>query len=186
MTRWYEEIELDQTYSLGSHRFTAEEILAYGRAYDPLPQHTAPDAPRSLAAGGLSASGWHVASIGHRRMVDTLTEEAERLRAAGRTPGVSGPSPGITRMDFLAPVRPGDEVHYTLAVTSKRPSGSLPGWGLLFNRLEGHNQHGALVYTAEVVAFTKLRDYRMPLRLRLALALTRVPGLGQILRRLRR
>jgi acyl dehydratase len=178
MTRWYEDITIDEVYPLGSHRFTEAEILDYARSYDPLPIHTAgPD---------IVASGWHVASICHKRMVDTLTSEAERQRAQGRKPGVSGPSPGVNHMDFLAPVRPGDEIAFTLAVTSKRASGSLPGWGLLFNRLEGHNQAGVLVYSAEVVAFTKMRDVSLPLRMRLALALTRVPGLRKILPNARR
>ena len=80
------------------------------------------------------------------------------------------------------PVRPGDIVSYTLTVTGKRPSNSIPGWGLLFNTIEAHNQRAELVYRAELVGFSKLRDYKMPLRLRLLQALTRVPGLGKLLR----
>jgi hypothetical protein len=81
------------------------------------------------------------------------------------------------------PVRPGDTIAYTLTVTGKRPSNSSPGWGLLFNTIEATNQRGELVYHAELVAFTKLRDYRPPLRLRLLMALTRVPLLGKLLAR---
>ena len=70
-----------------------------------------------------------------------------------------------------------------MIVTGKRPSNSIPGWGLLFNTIEAHNQRDELVYRAELVGFSKLRDYRMPLRLRAMQALTRVPGLGKLLRR---
>jgi hypothetical protein len=84
-------------------------------------------------------------------------------------------------MEFKAPVRPGDEVTYTLTVSGKRPSNSIPGWGLLFNVLEAHNQRGELVYHAEIVGFSKLRDYKMPLRLRLLVALTRLPIVGKLL-----
>lgn len=86
-------------------------------------------------------------------------------------------------MDFKAPVRPGDTVTYTLVVTGKRPSNSIPGWGLLFNTLEATNQRGELVYHAELVGFSKLRDYRMPARVKLLMALTKVPVLGKLLRR---
>ena len=86
-------------------------------------------------------------------------------------------------MQFKAPVRPGDTVTYTLTVTSKRPSNSLPGWGLLINHLEAVNQHGALVYHAEVVGFSKLRDYVAPLRIRLLGVLTGLPILGNVLRK---
>ena len=46
---------------------------------------------------------------------------------------------------------------------------------------EPGTQHGETVYHAELVGFTKLRDYRMPLKLKLQMALTRVPGLGKLL-----
>ena len=79
---------------------------------------------------------------------------------AGEEPGVSGPSPGVNKMEFKAPVRPGDTVTYVLGVTGKRNSNSIPGWGLLFNELVATNQRGELVYRAELVSFTKLRDYK--------------------------
>ena len=123
-------------------------------------------------AESLAARGFNLIVVARRE---------ERLRGLGREPGVSGPSPGVNRMDFKAPVRPGDTVSYTLVVTGKRPSNSIPGWGLLFNTLEATNQRGELVYHAELVGFSKLRDYKMPLRLRLLLALTRIPVLGKVL-----
>lgn len=181
MTRWFEDIVVDEAFPLGSHTFTAEEIIRFGSHYDPQYFHTDPDAARHSHFGGLIASGWHTVSVGHRKMVDALFAEEERLRALGREPGISGPSPGVNKMDFRAPVRPGDTVTYTLTVTGKRPSNSLPGWGLLFNQLNAVNQHGALVYHAELVGFSKLRDYRMPIRLRMLQALTRLPGLGRLL-----
>jgi acyl dehydratase len=116
-------------------------------------------------------------------MVDALGAEEERLRGLGEEPGVSGPSPGINKMEFKAPVRPGDTVTYTLVVTGKRPSNSIPGWGLLFNTLDAVNQRGERVYHAELVGFSKLRDFKMPLRLKMLQALTNIPGLGKLLRR---
>lgn len=181
MTRWFEDIALDAPVALGSHTFTEAEIIRFGRLYDPQYFHIDPEAARLSQFGGLVASGWHTVSIGHRHMVDALFAEEARLRSHGEEPGVSGPSPGVNRMEFKAPVRPGDTVGYTLTVTGKRHSNSLPGWGLLFSTIEAHNQHGALVYRAELVGFTKRRDYRMPLRLRLLSALTRLPVLGKLL-----
>ena len=51
----------------------------------------------------------------------------------------------------------------------------------VFNTLEATNQRGELVYHAELVGFSKLRDYKMPLTVRLLLALTRLPVLGKVL-----
>lgn len=183
MTRWFENITVDEAFPLGSHTFTEEEIIRFGTLYDPQYFHTDPELAKESHFGGLVASGWHTVSVGHRRMVDALEAEEVRLKGLGEEPGVSGPSPGVNTMEFKAPVRPGDTVTYTLIVTGKRPSNSIPGWGLLFNTIQAKNQRDELVYHAELVGFSKLRDYRMPLRLRLVMALTRIPGLGTVLRR---
>ena len=181
MTRWFEDIAVDEVFPLGAHTFTAEEIIRFGKLYDPQYFHVDPEAAMHSHFGGLIASGWHTVTVGHRKMVDALFAEEERLRGLGQEPGVSGPSPGVNRMEFKAPVRPGDTVTYTLTVTGKRPSNSIPGWGLLFNTLDAVNQKDELVYHAELVSFSKLRDYRMPLRLRALMALTRLPRLGKLL-----
>ncbi len=181
MTRWFEDIAPGEIFELGSHDFTEAEIIRFGQLYDPQYFHVDPEAAKHSHFGGLVASGWHTVSVGHRHMVDALFAEEERLRGLGQEPGVSGPSPGVNTMQFKAPVRPGDRVTYTLVVTGKRPSNSIPGWGLLFNTIEATNQRGELVYHAELVGFSKLRDYKMPLRLRLLLALTRLPVLGKLL-----
>lgn len=181
MTRWFEDITIDEAFPLGSHHFTEAEIIRFGQLYDPQYFHVDPEAAKHSHFGGLVASGWHTVAVGHRKMVDALFAEEERLRGLGEEPGVSGPSPGVNRMDFKAPVRPGDRIDYTLVVTGKRPSNSIPGWGLLFNTLEAHNQRGELVYHAELVGFSKLRDYKMPWTTGILMALTRIPVLGKLL-----
>lgn len=183
MTRWFEDIVVGERFPLGSHTFTAEEIVRFGKLYDPQYFHTDPEAAAHSHFGGLIASGWHTVSIGHRKMVDALFAEEARIKGLGEQPGESGPSPGVNTMEFKAPVRPGDTVTYVLGVTGKRPSNSIPGWGLLFNALDATNQRGELVYHAEIVGFSKLRDYRPPLREKLAMALTRVPFLRKLMRR---
>ena len=142
-----------------------------------------PEAAKQSHFGGLVASGWHTVSVGHRMMVDTLFAEEARLRGLGQEPGVSGPSPGVNSMDFKVPVRPGDTVSYELVVTDKRASNSIHGWGLLFNKITAVNQRGELVYRADLVGFSKRRDYKMPLKLKVLLALTKLPLIGPLLKR---
>jgi acyl dehydratase len=183
VTRWFEDITIDEAFDIGRHTFTEAEIIRFAQLYDPQYFHVDPEAAKHSHFCGLVASGWHTVSVGHRCMVDALFAEEERLRGLNQEPGVSGPSPGVNRMEFKAPVRPGDTVSYTLVVTGKRESNSIPGWGLLFNTISGTNQRGELCYRAELVGFSKLRDYRMPFRLRLAMALTKVPVLRTLVRR---
>ena len=120
MTRWFEDIAIDEAFPLGSHTFTEAEIIRFGQLYDPQYFHVDPEAAKHSHFGGLVASGWHTVTVGHRQMVDALFAEEDRLRGLGQEPGVSGPSPGVNTMEFKAPVRPGDTVTYTLVVTGKR------------------------------------------------------------------
>ena len=184
MTRWFENIVLDEVFDLGAHTFGESEIIAFASAYDPQYFHVDPALAAHSHFGGIVASGWHTAAVGHRRMVDALDAEEARLRAMGETPGVSGPSPGGSRIAFDNPVRPGDTIAYTLSVYDKRLSNSLPGWGLLFNRLIGINQRGEQVYLSEFVGFSKLRDYEPDLKTRTILALRKLPLIGGWLKRL--
>jgi acyl dehydratase len=181
VTQWFEEIEVGMPFPLGAKTFDADEIIRFGKLYDPQYFHVDANDAAHSHFGGLVASGWHTVVAGHRLMVDALFADDDAHRERGEEPGISGPSPGVNKMDFKTPVRPGDVVTYTLVVKSKRPSASLPGWGLLLNDLDAVNQRGEHVYHAEIASFVKLRDYRMPLRLRLLMALTRVPGLGTLL-----
>ena len=183
MTRWYEDITIDELFPLGSHTFTEDEIIRFATLYDPQYFHLDAEAAKHSHFGGLVASGWHTVSVGHRLMVDTLFAEEERLRGLGQEPGVSGPSPGVNSMDFKVPVRPGDTVSYELVVADKRASNSIHGWGLLFNKITAVNQRGELVYRADLVGFSKRRDYQMPLKLKVLLALTKVPLIGSLLKR---
>lgn len=183
MTRWFEDIVIDEVFPLGSHTFEEAEIIRFAKLYDPQYFHVDPERARHSHFGGIVASGWHTVSVGHRKMVDALSAESDRLRGLGQEPGVSGPSPGVNSMEFKTPVRPGDTVTYELIVTDKRHSNSLPGWGLLFNQLTARNQRNEIVYRADLVGFSKLRDYRTPLKLKVLLALTRLPVIGPRLRR---
>ncbi len=183
MTRWYEDINPGDNLPLGSHTFELDEIIAFNLEYDNQYFHTDPELAKHSHFGGIIASGWHTACVGQRKLVDGLFAEEERLRAQGLEPGLSGPSPGINKMVFKTPVRPGDTISYELFVTGKRASNSLPGWGLLFNRLDATNQRGELVFSTEFVGFSKLRDFKPSLKQRLMEWAAKNPVLRKLLRR---
>ncbi len=183
MTRWYEDVPVDTVFDLGEHTFDEAEIIRFGKLYDPQYMHLSAEEAKYSQFGGLIASGWHTVCVGHRMMVDRLFVEEKLLREQGEEPGVSGPSPGVNKMEFTTPVRPGDTITYTLRVTGKRRSNSLPGWGLLFNHISGVNQKGDMVYQADLVGFSKLRDFKPGVKLRLLLWASKNPLLKRILRR---
>ena len=186
MTRWWEDVMVDELFPLGSHEFTAEAIIEFARRYDPQYFHIDADHAEHSQFDGIIASGWHTASVGHRKMVDALFAEADRLRDIGEEPGIPGPSPGVNIIEFPVSVRPGDTLEYTLTVQSKRPSRSFPGWGLTENRIEATNQNGAIVYRALMVGFSKMRDFKPNLRQRIMIALIELPVIGPALLRARK
>ncbi len=116
-------------------------------------------------------------------MVDFMYAHDAEQRAKGEEPGVSGPSPGVNKMEFKAPVRPGDTIRFDLSVKNKRKSNSLPGWGLLTSIISAYNQDDELVYRSEIASFSKLRDYKPKLRERVLLAMAAMPVLGKLLRK---
>jgi len=183
MTRWYEDIKPGDHFVLGQHTFSEQEIIKFNLEYDNQYFHTDPELARHSHFGGIIASGWHTACAGQRLLVDSLFAEEQRLLNEGKEPGVSGPSPGINKMVFKTPVRPGDTVSYELFITNKRVSRSIPGWGLLFNRMEATNQRGELVYRAEFVGFSKLRDFKPTLKQRFAMWAAKIPPLKALLKR---
>ena len=78
MTRWFEDIAVDEIFPLGSHDFTEAEIIRFGQLYDPQYFHVDPDAARHSHFGGLVASGWHTVSVGHRRSKSGITSSMLR------------------------------------------------------------------------------------------------------------
>lgn len=135
---WWEDFRLGDTIEMGRHTFTEEEILAFGRQYDPQPFHADPAAAPRTTFGGLIASGWQTCAIAMRLMVENYV---------GKT--VSLGSPGVDNIRWLKPVRPGDTLVYKRIVTETRASMTRKGVGLVKHRYEAVNQAGELVLTME-------------------------------------
>ena len=59
---WFEDVPLNQKVTLGSYTFTQENIIAFGKRYDPQPFHVDVETAKHSNYGGLIASGWHTAA----------------------------------------------------------------------------------------------------------------------------
>jgi acyl dehydratase len=135
---YLDDFAVGQRFALGSKTITAAEIVDYARDYDPQPFHLDEDAAAKTPFGGLVASGWQVGAIAMRLLVDNLLSRAASLG-----------SPGLDKVQWLAPVRPGDTLTMTGVVREVIPSRSKPDRGVVMSRYEMHNQRGELVYTVE-------------------------------------
>jgi len=183
MTLWFEDIDTQTVWPLGEYTFTEEEIIRFAKRYDPQYFHVDPEAAKHSHFGGLIASGWHTVSVGHKIMVDFMYAHDDMQRENGEEPGVSGPSPGVSKMEFKAPVRSGDTIRFDLSVKNKRKSNSLPGWGLLTSIISAYNEKEELVYRSEIASFSKLRDYKPKFKERVLMAMAAMPLLKNLLRK---
>lgn len=134
--RYFEDIEVGERIELPPVTVTAEEIVAFGRKYDPQTFHTDPEAAKRSPFGGLIASGWHTCALVMRATV-------QRMQAEGNA-GLG--SPGVESCRWLRPVRPGDTLTATGEIVEARASRSRP-YGIVKRRLEVKNQAGEAVMT---------------------------------------
>jgi acyl dehydratase len=148
--KFFEDIAVGEAAVLGSHVFTAAAIAAFAARFEPRLIRLDNDAP-------LPASGWQVACVWMRLLVDHRCNEDAERRARGEPVATLGPSPGFRDLRWPAPVYPGDTVTYRNEMTDKRVSLSRPRWGLLMSRNSGHNQRGETVLSFVSSAFVQRR-----------------------------
>ncbi|GBD49693.1 MaoC family dehydratase [Methylopila sp. Yamaguchi] len=142
---------------IGSHLFTADEILRFARKYDTQAFHLSEEAGLAGPFKGLAASGWHTCAVWMKLMIAFQTRMAKERMAAGLPVGRVGPSPGFRDLRWTAPVMAGDTLTYFSEVLETRPSASRPGWGVLTARNTATNQRGVEVFAFTSAVFVGVR-----------------------------
>ncbi len=141
--RYFEDFRVGEVIELGSRRVSAEEIIAFAREFDPQPFHIDAEAARHSVFGGLVASGWHTASLFMRLVVDGYI---------GKVASSMG-SPGVDKVEWLKPVRPGDRLSGRITVVEKLPSRSRADRVTIKTLGEMLNQRGEVVMTVRGIGF---------------------------------
>ena len=139
------EAEIGRVRELGDHRFEADAIIAFAKAYDPQPFHLDADAARATHFGALCASGWQTAAVWMKRLHATFARDIALTARTGPVPQL-GPSPGFRDMRWLRPVYAGDTITYACRLVDRRASASRPGWGIATHHNTAHNQRGEPVF----------------------------------------
>jgi acyl dehydratase len=149
VTNFFEDITIGESTEFGSYTFTADEIVAFARRYDPQYFHMDAEAAKNGPFGRLAASGWHTASVWMKLNVAHRQAEQRKLEAEGfAAPPPVGPSPGFKNLKWLQPVFAGDILWFAHKVTGKRPT-SKPDWGLVFSDCTGRKGDGTLAFSFE-------------------------------------
>jgi acyl dehydratase len=155
--KFWDDIAIGEKTELGRFTFTAENIKAFARRFDPQAFHLDEVAAARSHFGALCASGWHTASIWMRLMVEHEGSSNLARRDRGEDNAALGPSPGFRELKWLKPVYVGDTITYATETLEKRPSASRPEWGLITIRNTGVNQKGETVISFTSVAFVERR-----------------------------
>jgi acyl dehydratase len=156
--RFFEDIEVGQRREVGSFTFTADAIKKFAAQFDPQRFHLDEEEGRKSLFGGLTASGWHVASVCMKLLVADNQRQDFEATARGEEIAVWGPSPGFRDLRWIKPVLAGDTISYASEVESVRTSEKRPEWGIVQARNTGTNQRGELVFSLLATAFVPRRN----------------------------
>jgi acyl dehydratase len=148
MPRYFEDIEVGESYEHGTRTVTRDEIVEFAEQYDPQPFHVDEDAAEASVMGGLAASGWHTAAVCMRLLVEVM-DEADWVSQGAR---------GVDALRWIQPVRPGDELSVEFEVVDKRLDDDRPALGEVDSRMTGYNQDGDAVITWVGLGLVKRRD----------------------------
>jgi len=155
--KYFEDIQIGDIFALGRHTFTADDIKAFARRFDPQLFHVDEAAAERSHFGALCASGWHTAVVWMRLMVDHRRRMMEAARARGEPVAGIGPALGFRELKWLKPVYVGDAIEYNSEVIETRPSSSRPRSGLMTILSTGINQNGERVISFVSTTFVERR-----------------------------
>ena len=155
--KYFEDIQVGDIFAVGRHTFTADEIKAFARRFDPQLFHVDEAAAERSHFGALCASGWHTAVVWMRLMVDYRRGMDEAARARGEPVAGIGPALGFRELKWLKPVYVGDTIVYQSEVIETRLSNSRPSSGLMTIRSTGVNQNGEPVISFVSTTFVERR-----------------------------
>jgi len=145
--RYFEDYVEGSVVDCGTIRVEPEEVLAFGRRFDPQPFHSDPAAAANTSFGGLIASGWHTASLMMRLFVQRYISSVASLG-----------SPGASELAWPHPVRPGDVLRVVITVTDARLSRSKPDRGIVHSDIQVFNQHEQIVMRMKVTNMLSCRS----------------------------
>ncbi|MGX5660732.1 MaoC family dehydratase [Castellaniella ginsengisoli] len=121
------------------------EMLAFARAYDPQWFHVDAERARESRWGGLIASGWMTCGLAMRMATEAVLHDSESFG-----------SPGLERLRWISPVRPGDRLRLEATVDTKRVSSTRDDLGIVRWTWRLYNQNDAQVLETEVTSLFDL------------------------------
>ena len=143
---YFEDYTPDLTLEGGTYHVSREEILEFGRRFDPQPLHTDEAAAAQGPFGGLIAPGCLTFAI-RNALYNQLP--VRPVLVAGL---------GLEQLDLAHPVRPGDVLSIRVGVDNARRSKSRPDTGIVTTRQSVLNQSDEVVLSMIAKMIVRARD----------------------------
>lgn len=137
---FYDDYTVGRVFRSRGITITESDIIDFALRYDPQPFHIDTVAAEKSHFGGLIASGWQVAALAFRAVVD-----------AGFLKGGGMGAPGIDDMKWHLPVRPGDTIRMEAEVIDRRLSDSRQDRGYVTVAFRAFNQKDDVIMTFRCV-----------------------------------
>lgn len=139
------DLALGQSFTSASHTLDSNQIKSFAARFDPQPFHLDEAAAEGTFFRGLAASGWHVAAITMKLLVNGGLPIAGGIIGAG------------AELAWPQPTRAGDVLRATSVIVDIKPSKSRPGRAIATIKVETRNQHdkALMVMTVKVLTFSR-------------------------------
>ncbi|MDS1140682.1 MaoC family dehydratase [Pusillimonas sp. SM2304] len=141
----FSEFRIGMVIKHGPVVVSQEEMLAFAKSYDPQWFHVDPEQSKEGRWGGLIASGWLTCSLAMRMAVDAALHDSESFA-----------SPGLERLRWILPVRPGDALRLEATVDSLRTSSTRSDLGIMRWTWRVFNQKDEQVLEVEATSLFDL------------------------------
>src|SRR5690606_2084058 len=122
----------------GPVQITHDERLVFAQRYDPQFFHVNEQQAQASHWGGIIGSGWLTCAVAMRMACDAVLHDSESFG-----------SPGVEKLRWLAPVRPGDSLRLEATIDTVRVSASRPDLGIVRWTWRVFNQHDVQVMEVE-------------------------------------
>lgn len=143
---YFEDFTPGRKFETDTRIVTAEDIIAFGKSYAPLPYHTDAGAARESMFGGLVAAGFQTAAISFALFIE-----------AGVFSACAMGSPGLDRLRWLRPVRAGDTLRVVVEILEALPARDGKGRNMIKVRYETVNQNGEIVLEMVMLNYVRAR-----------------------------
>ena len=145
--RYFEDYIPGSVHEFGAIAVEEDEIISFAKRFDPQVFHTDPEAAKNTIFGGLIACGWHTASLMMRLFADNFLSKVASLG-----------SPGVDKLRWKIPVRPGDELSVRVTILETKLPRSRPDRGIIYSLIEVLNQNREVVMSMNAVNFMLRRE----------------------------